>query len=276
MAQHAWSDAPPDVRAQVERLIVLLRAHVGDDLIGVYLHGSLATGSFSPARSDIDLLAVTERRMPISAKWRVAQVLLRLSGAPSPIEISFLHAGEIRPWSHPAPFDLHYSETHRRRYENDLRSDGWKNWNREVHVDEDLAAHVTFTKARGICLWGKPIDEAFPDVPEGDYVASLLADLEWARAREDVPTDYRLLNLCRVFAYLRDGGILSKDEGGEWALGALPEKLRGAIGDALGVYRGDVSGTAIEYEGMEGASTYMERKIDDLAGARTSPSTKEE
>lgn len=277
MRQCGWGDVPEETRAQIERLIVLLRAHIGDDLVGIYLHGSLAMGCWNPSRSDIDLLVVAERSMPISTKWRVVQVLLRLSRAPSSIEASFLEARDLEPWSHPTPFDLHYSEDHRHRFEHELRSGGWKEWGRARDRDGDLAGRVTVTRRRGICLWGRPIDAVFPEVPPGDFVASILADLEWARGREDVPTDYRLLNLCRAWAYLRDGLVVSKDEGGGWALDVLPAGLRGPIAAALAVYRGEASGTAIEYGDVDGASRYVWRSIEELAGALTgSPADKEE
>jgi len=277
MGQHGWPDVPEDTRAQIERLTVLLRAHIGDDLVGIYLHGSLAMGCWNPSQSNVDLLVVAERSMPISTKWRVAQVLLRLSRAPSPIEVSFLMAPDLERWSHPTPFDLHYSEDHRLRFEHDLRSGGWKEWGSKRDCDADLAGHVTVTRARGICLWGKPIDEVFPDVPAGDYLASILADVEWARGREEIPVDHRLLNLCRVWAYVRDGLVVSKDEGGEWALDALPAGLRGPVAEALDVYRGEAAPAGIEYERVDETSGYMRRNIEELAGARTgSPADKEE
>jgi predicted nucleotidyltransferase len=276
MSQHSWSDAPPDVRGQVERLVVLIRAHVGDDLVGIYLHGSLAMGCFNAGRSDVDLVVVSERRMSIATKWRIAQVLLRLSGAPSPIEISFLERAALTAWRHPAPFDLHYSETWRRRYEEDLESGAWKDWNRSPEHDADLAAHLTVTKARGVTLWGRPIVEILPDVPEDDCVASLLEDLEWARGREGVAPDTRLLNLCRVLGYLRSGRILSKDEGGAWALEWAPQPLRAAIHQALLVYRGEAAVESIEYDRMESASTYLERRVGEAVGARPGPRAKEE
>jgi len=63
---------------------------LGSNLAGLYLHGSLAMGCFNPACSDVDLLAVTRRGMTVETKRRVAELLLKTSGAPSPIEISFL------------------------------------------------------------------------------------------------------------------------------------------------------------------------------------------
>jgi len=51
---------PPDMSSHLDRFRDGLRAVVG--LRGLYLYGSLTTGDFSPASSDIDVLAATERR----------------------------------------------------------------------------------------------------------------------------------------------------------------------------------------------------------------------
>jgi streptomycin 3"-adenylyltransferase len=48
-----------------------------------------------------------------------------------------------------------------------------------------------------------------------------------------------VLNCCRTLAYLRDGLICSKDEGGEWALGALPSSFHNIVRTALRMYRED-------------------------------------
>ena len=47
---------PPDV----DRLLTALRGRLvaRGGLVGLYLYGSLTTGDFSPARSDIDVIAM--------------------------------------------------------------------------------------------------------------------------------------------------------------------------------------------------------------------------
>jgi streptomycin 3"-adenylyltransferase len=223
-------------------------------------------GCFNPARSDVDLLVVTERPMPIATKWRVIQVLLRLSGAPSPIEISFLDRGQLRPWSHPTPFDLHYGEAHREQYERDLRSGGWKDWDVRSQRDDDLAGHMKVARCRGVSLWGAPIDEILPEVPRSDYLASVLADLRWSRDRAGVTLDYRLLNLARAWGYLRTDAVMSKREGGEWALAALPEEYAAPIKTALRVYGGDAKGYILDDESILETVEYLEQRVEELAG----------
>ena len=265
MNQYGWENAPPDVRAQVERLVVLLRAHLSDDLAGIYLHGSLAMGCFSPARSDADILVVTARAMPIETKWRVMRVLLMLSLAPSPIEVSFLREDDLRPWRHPAPYDFHFGEDHRERYLRELADRSWTRWNEGERLDEDLAGHVTVTRARGVVLWGAPIEDVFPEVPREDYLASILADAEWASERPDLAVEYRTLNLCRTLGYLTDGRIRSKDEGGEWALGALPAEYHGSVAAALEAYRGESADARCDEKTLEEFIEYATQRTAEHA-----------
>src|SRR5690242_9294878 len=82
VSEFSWDDCPVDVRAQVTRLVVALQALLGANLLGVYLHCSLAMGCFNPEQSDIDLLVVVRDSMPGEIKRRVAALLLHVSGAP--------------------------------------------------------------------------------------------------------------------------------------------------------------------------------------------------
>ena len=50
---------------------------------------------------------------------------------------------------------------------------------------------------------------------------------------------YVILNLARVLAFRKEGAVLSKREGGEWALGRLPAQYRGLVAAALADYAGD-------------------------------------
>ncbi|HWQ16092.1 MAG TPA: aminoglycoside adenylyltransferase domain-containing protein [Roseiflexaceae bacterium] len=237
MPQYSWDNCPADVCAQVHGLLVELRAILGANLAGTYLHGSLAMGCFHPARSDLDLLVVTGERITPEQRYAVAGALLRSSGAPAPIEISFLSRTQVSPWAHPTPFDLHYSEDWRVKTAEELASGAWRSWGNPEPRDYDLAAHCTVTLARGVTLSGPPPSALLPPVPREDYVDSIIRDVVWAGDRIAEDPVYLVLNTCRVLAYLREGLVLSKDEGGAWGLRALPEEDRPVVAAALAAYR---------------------------------------
>jgi predicted nucleotidyltransferase len=239
MTQYSWPNCPAPLRAQVERVVHELQAQLADHLIGVYLHGSLAMGCFNPSRSDLDLLVVTHDGMPAQTKRAIVELLLETSQAPAPIEISFSRRADLHPWRHPAPFDLHYSESWRDRYMRDLASGAWQTWDGGQGLDPDLAGHVMVTRRRGICLYGAAIGDVFPEVPPQDYRDSIRIDVEQALDAIAENPVYAVLNACRTCAYLREGLVFSKDEGGEWALRALPAELQGVVAVALALYRGE-------------------------------------
>lgn len=242
MKQYSWADCPDSTRTQTNAVVGDLAQSLGASLIGVYLHGSLAMGCFNPALSDLDLLVVTTSPMPVEVKRRIAGSLLRLSGAPQPIELSILAESQLYPWEHPTAYDFHFSEGHRARLVGELASGKWREWNTQSSWDSDLAAHITVAQLRGTCLYGEPISLVLPLVPASDYADSIVTDLWWARARaEEDPVGkgmYFVLNACRVYAYLLDGFITSKDEAAVWGLSVLPEQHRAIVGRALEVYRG--------------------------------------
>ena len=261
MAQYGWANCPEPVRTQIEEFTGAVRRILVDNLLGVYLHGSLAMDCFNPERSDVDILVVTRQGMAVETKRAIAELLLRYSSAPRPIEISFLHTAQLRPWAYPTPFDLHYGEGWREKYASELASGAWRQWNTVVHKDPDLAAHVTITRARGVCLYGAPILAVFPPVPRRDYLASILGDVRDALERLAEDPVYGVLNICRVYWYLCEGRICSKEEAGAWAARTLPDEFQGVVTQALEIYRGTRADAPFDAEALAGFAAYMDGAI---------------
>ena len=213
---------------------------LGDNLVGVYLHGSAVMGCFHPGKSDVDLLVVVKEEPSDAVKRAFLDMVVSLNedGPAKGIEVSVVRRGVCKPFVYPTPFVMHFSKMHL----------DWYRSNPEDYIakmkgtDRDLAAHVTVLRARGVCLCGAPIDEVFGEVPKQDYMDSLWYGI--ADAEDDIAEDtmYLTLNLTRVLAFLQDGSVLSKREGGEWGLKNLPEKYHGLLREALSEYRGETPG----------------------------------
>jgi predicted nucleotidyltransferase len=220
----------------VEQLARELEERLGGNLVGVYLHGSLALGCFNPQRSDIDFLVVTSRRLDARERRSIAEFALSRSAAPYPLELTVLSEADARPWRYPTPYDFHYGESLRPRVEQQLAGDAIPEAD---DTDHDLAGHIGLLLARGRTLVGPPAEDVFPLVPEADFRDSILRDFAWIQKPETRMGGriYGVLNACRVLAYLRGAGILSKAEAGEWAAHALPPKLRPTAKAALAAYR---------------------------------------
>jgi predicted nucleotidyltransferase len=228
---------PDSVKIVLNELIENLRSYFGKELIGVYLHGSLAMGGFNEISSDIDLLIITRNKLSLENKKDLSQIILKLSEkAPANgFELSVVALEFLKNFAYPTPYEFHFGTDHLQQFKEGKIdfTDG--------KTDPDLAAHFVITKKRGICLFGQPIAEIFPDVPGKYYLDSVTKDVEWSyeRISEGADTgklnvpDYGVLNFCRVIALVTEGLITSKLEGGNWALENLPEKYHPIIGEAL-------------------------------------------
>jgi predicted nucleotidyltransferase len=208
---------PEPAATTLETLEGQLRQLLGSNLSGMYVYGSLAFGCYNPARSDVDVLVVTRRRLSAETRRPLSGLLHSLPR----LEISFLSHADLIPWRHPCPFDYHFSD------------------DSEVHdrTNVDLAAEVANARARGVAVVGPPPAEAFPDVPEEDYLDTIVRDIRWARDRLDERPAYAVLNCCRGLAYSRERVIMSKAEGAEWGMRELPADFRPLAETALADYR---------------------------------------
>jgi streptomycin 3"-adenylyltransferase len=153
--------------------------------------------------------------------------------------MSVVTRSELRDLKYPTPFEVHFATSHKEDFlPGKAKLD-------VTESDPDLAAHFTITKARGVTLYGEPIDETFPEVPPQYYLDSIAKDSEWSFGCVDKGPDsgtcrvppYAVLNFCRVLAFIQEGLITSKSEGALWGLRTLPQEYRPLIEEALQEYR---------------------------------------
>ena len=151
---------------------------LGEKLTGVYLHGSAAMGCFHPGKSDLDYIVVTREALTDAEKREYMEMVTGLdaAGPAKGIEMSIVTKDVCNPFVYPTPFVLHYSRMHTEWYRTDPEG-----YVRQMNgTDRDLAAHVTVVRSRGICLAGLPIHEVFGEVPEQDYLDSIVNDVSGA------------------------------------------------------------------------------------------------
>ncbi len=217
-----------------------------EDLTGIYLHGSLAMGCFNPNKSDIDLMIVIENNITDTQKLQFMNHVVELNKiAPGKgIELSIVKKEYCKKFLYPTPFELHFSNAHLQWF-----IDNPTDYIHKMNgTDRDLAAHFKIIKKYGVVLQGEEINDVFADVPRKDYIDSIWYDVEGAG--EDILEEpiYVILNLCRVAAFLKNDLILSKKQGGEWALQNISTQYHVLISKALQSY---MLGTEMDLANME-------------------------
>lgn len=217
-----------------------------ENLTGIYLHGSLAMGCFNPDKSDVDLMIVIKNHITDVQKMQFMNQIVELNKtAPNKgIELSIVKEKYCSNFLYPTPFELHFSNAHLQWFIDDPTD--------YIHkmngTDKDLAAHFKIIKKYGVVLQGEAINDVFADVPKEAYIDSIWSDV--AGAKEDILEQpvYVILNLCRVAAFLKSDLILSKKQGGEWALENLSAQYHTLISNALQNY---LSGNEMDLDLVE-------------------------
>lgn len=208
-----------------------------DNLIGVYLHGSLAMGCFNPNKSDIDFIVVIENDMTEKQKidFMNSVVELNQQAPPKGIEVSIIKKEYCKPFVYPTPFELHFSIAHLQWFKNNP----YECIEKMNGTDKDLAAHFMIINQYGMVLYGKQIAEVFGEVQDEYYIDSIWEDVK--NAKEDILVNpvYVILNLCRVEAFLEERLCLSKVEGGKWAVKNVNQKYKRLILNAIHCYETD-------------------------------------
>lgn len=229
-----------------------------DNLAGIYLHGSAVMGCFNPEKSDIDLIVVVYRPLSDSVKRAYMDMVIgkNAMGPAKGIEMSVVLRNVCSPFVYPTPFELHFSAGHLEWYRSNP-----EDYIRKMNgTDRDLAAHFMIIGKRGRCLYGLPVKEMFAEVPGSDYMDSIWNDISEAPNNIAKDTMYLTLNLARVLAYREDGLVLSKKEGGEWAIKNLPDQYHPLIADAMAEYTA-AADVAYDRDLAERYAEYMIRRI---------------
>lgn len=207
------------------------------NLVGIYIHGSLAFNCFNWNKSDIDFIVVVNRPLELNVKFKLMKSIIELNNtAPSKgLEMSVVLKENCLNFRYPTPFELHFSNAHIKLYQNDPIDFCEKMKGNDI----DLAAHFTVIKNNGFVLYGEPIDYVFGIVPKENYIDSIKSDI--TSAKEDIIESpiYIILNLCRVLAYVKSNRILSKESGGKWGMKNLDNEFYDIVCEALVCYKTD-------------------------------------
>jgi predicted nucleotidyltransferase len=237
----------PDVATQLDALVAGLRAILGDALVGVYLHGSLLLGGFGP-RSDVDVIAVVSRPTTDPERSALGHLVAKISGSPRPLELDVLVESDLRPWRHPAPFDVHYSPSGRLEFHGE---------------SSDLAAVIAVARTGAGALLGPPPGDVLPEVPRADYVDAILEDRrEVDRIIRRYPGSV-VLALARIWADLATGEMRSKAHAVAWALARLPPAHRAMLERAWEIQQGADESWGDAWPEVDAYTAHLTAMIDE-------------
>ncbi len=228
-----------DPSARVAELAALLDLELGDELLGLYLFGSLPAGGFVEGRSDVDLVAVLERDVDEERLSR----LERLHAGFAAEHPDWIERVEVGYLSRPVLQTLAGTP------EGTIAviSPGEPLNRKEIEWDWVLNWH-------GACIAGDVIRgpqplELGPDIPPETFRRAVRAQLRaWPEhARRPwvayVPghQGYIVVTICRALHVLETGEQATKKAAAAWAAARYPE-WGGFILAALAAYRADPAG----------------------------------
>ncbi|MFI9822824.1 aminoglycoside adenylyltransferase family protein [Streptomyces sp. NPDC052013] len=217
-------------RSSIDHLVRLVRGVLGDDALGVYLHGSATLGGLRP-HSDIDLLVVVRRSLAPEQRRALTAELLKVSGGDRrPVELIAVTRDAVRPWRYPPECDFLYGEWLREEYESGVLP--------APEPCPDLAPLLTMVLRANAPVYGPPPAALLDPVPHTDVRRAVVDGLPQLVGELETDTRNVLLTLCRIWLTLDTGTIGSKDAAADWVLDRVPDTHRGAIARARAVYVG--------------------------------------
>lgn len=223
-------NAPKPMRESLRKTLSDLHSIIGNNLVGIYLYGSLAMECFQPNSSDVDLIFVTKDRLRREDSKRIIEYLRRTCSKSNRIELSMIALDLVQNPRYPMLVDLHYEY-----WENTFTNE----------EDHEILSNLYTTRKRGFCVWGTPIIDVFSKIPAQYHLRSVMEDIKHTRKYlHESPahigynvTVYWVLSSCRILAFIREGKVLSKLEGGKWGLQNLPREHCNIIKQALSLYQ---------------------------------------
>ena len=212
----------PDVNTSLRLFLQGVQAILGDLMVGMYLHGSLATGDFNPQSSDIDFVVVAAQ--PVYDDLLSALAVFHARLAASGLKWATKLEG------------AYISKEAIRRYEPEKTSCAWLgadgHFAREP-LGNDWVIQSYVIREMGVTVTGSdPKTLIDPILPE-DLRRAELATLRWwwspqldnpFRLRSREYQAYAVLTMCRALYTLQFGTVVSKSCAARWAQTNLGER----------------------------------------------------
>jgi len=220
MDWHARISYPPAFPL-LERLLDDVREALGDNLLGLYLSGSLSSGDFVPERSDVDFVAATRDPLPPDGLPVLAAMHRQITGSTlalaDHLEGSYIPRQALHRYD---PSNAYFPA---------LRVDG--SFGVDHHAS-DWIIQLHLLREQGVALYGPDPRELVDPVLPADLRRAAMGILRewWAPMLEDPNRlrsaeyqAYAVLTMCRSLYTLQHADVVPKAEAASWARAELGE-----------------------------------------------------
>lgn len=224
----------PELREVLEIFVAEVQAELAENLVGIYLVGSLASGDFD-LDSDVDFLVVINTELTETNIRSLQDIQIKVHAMDcypaKHLEGSYISVRDLNDWRTVGEKKLYYFDNGSTTFEQSVHDNNW-------HVRWIL-------RERGIPLIGQepktilrpiPVDKLFCEMKASMLlIMKLFADainqpLNFWNSQFGQP--FAVLTFCRILHTLHTGTVQSKKAGAQWAKGFVENKWINLIDQA--------------------------------------------
>lgn len=209
----------PELREVLDVFVNAVTAELADNLVGVYLVGSIATGDFD-LDSDIDFLVVTNTELTETNIKSLQEIQIKIHGIDcypaKHLEGSYINIADLNNWHTVGEKELYYFDNGSTTFEQSTHDNKW-------HVRWIL-------RERGITLVGQKPETIMQPIPlpelSNEIKTAMLQIMKAFKDEIDRPRSFwnsrfgqsfAVLTYCRMLHTLHTGTVQSKKAGAKWA-----------------------------------------------------------
>jgi predicted nucleotidyltransferase len=209
----------PELRDVLNMFVDEISAQLRENLVGIYLVGSIASGDFD-LDSDVDFLVVTNTELTEANMEALQDIQIKIHGIDcypaKHLEGSYISISDLNDWSTVGQKKLYYFDNGSTAYEQSIHDNQW-------HVRWIL-------RERGITLVGQkpetilksiPLNEMFSEIKTTMLQVMKLFEDEINRPlsffNSKFGQSFAVLTYCRMLHTLHTGTVRSKKAGVKWA-----------------------------------------------------------
>jgi predicted nucleotidyltransferase len=209
----------PELREVLNIFVDEITQELKENLVGIYLVGSIATGDFD-LDSDIDFLVVINTELTEANMKSLQDIQIKIHGIDGypakHLEGSYISVSDLNNWSIVGQKKLYYFDNGSTSYELSAHDNQW-------HVRWIL-------RERGITLVGKEPKSILPEIPLDKVFSEINTNmrkvLEFFEDEIDRPLSFfntrfgqsfAVLTICRMLHTRHTGTVQSKKAGMKWA-----------------------------------------------------------